>query len=77
MKYLAVLLVAWPAWFAWLGSARAQASEPSVAEQALGAEVMACVQSRVALRAEVIGLQHAAALGKTPEPTAPPKADTP
>lgn len=36
------------------------ADGPSVAEQALGAEVMACVQSRVALRAEIIGLQAAA-----------------
>lgn len=49
------------------------ATGPSIAEQALGAEVMACVQSRVALRAEIIGLQHAAALGSKPAEPAPPE----
>jgi hypothetical protein len=42
---------------------------PSVAEQALGAEVLACVQSRVALRAEIIGLK-----AEHPTPPTPPPA---
>jgi hypothetical protein len=42
--------------------AQSTTASPSVAEQALGAEVMECVRSRVALRAEVIGLKAAQAV---------------